>query len=74
MQLPGFRVTLCCLACIIFLSVTCHGQTLKSDYLSLIKQAANEGWKEYPRVIENWKKTAKPSELWGYDAPGQPVY
>ena len=74
MQLPGFRVTLCCLACIIFLSVTCHGQTLKSDYLSLIKQAADEGWKEYPQVIENWKKTTKPSELWGYDAPGQPVY
>jgi hypothetical protein len=50
------------------------GQTLKTDYLSYIKHAADLGWKEYPQAVENWKKTTQPSELWGYDAPGQPVY
>lgn len=74
MHLSGFRVTLCSLACILFFLVTCRAQTLKSDYLSHIKQAADAGWQEYPRVVESWKKTTKPSELWGYDAPGQPIY
>lgn len=74
MRLLGSRVILFCLAGISLLSLTCHAQTLKSDYLNHIKHAADFGWKEYPQVIENWKKTTRPSELWGYDAPGQPIY
>ncbi|MGA9364213.1 MAG: hypothetical protein WBW16_07580 [Bacteroidota bacterium] len=49
-------------------------QTLKSDYLRYIKQAAELGWKEYPEVIDKWKKNINPSVLWGYDAPAQPIY
>jgi hypothetical protein len=25
-------------------------------------------------VVADWKRTAKPSELWGYDSPAHPVY
>jgi hypothetical protein len=46
----------------------------KAEYLREIKAAAEQGWKEYPALIDNWKKTDKPSVLWGYNAPGQPVY
>lgn len=51
-----------------------EAQTLKSDYLRYLKIAADKGWEATPAIIENWKKTTKPSELWGYDAPGHPVY
>jgi len=56
------------------MSNTAISQTLKSDYMRYIKQAAELGWKEYPEVIEKWKKDVKPSILWGYDAPAQPIY
>jgi hypothetical protein len=49
-------------------------QTLKSDYLRYLKITADRGWADTPTVLENWKKTTKPSELWGYDAPAHPVY
>ena len=63
------------LACLwLFLSATSYSQTLKRDYLSYIQQAAELGWQEYPGVIANWKKNVKPSPLWGYDAPAQPIY
>ena len=58
----------------LFLSVTLFSQTLKKDYLTYIQQAAELGWQEYPGVIANWKKNVKPSPLWGYDAPAQPIY
>ncbi len=51
-----------------------RAQTKKADYLGYIKQAAETGWKEYPQVIATWKQQTKPSELWGYDAPGHPIY
>ena len=73
-HLPGFRGTLCCLACVIFLPVAYRAQTLKSDYLRSIKRAAEVAWDEYPQVVANWKKNIRPSELWGYDAPGHPIY
>ena len=71
---PRSRAALRYLACVIFLAFTVQAQTLKSDYLQYIRQAADQGWEEYPRAIANWKKNIKPSELWGYDAPGQPIY
>jgi hypothetical protein len=49
-------------------------QALRRDYLRHIEQAAERGWAEYPKVIADWKRTYRTSELWGYDAPGQPVY
>ncbi len=46
----------------------------KFVYLDEIKKAAEKGWREYPALIENWKKATKPNVLWGYDSPGQPPY
>lgn len=51
-----------------------QAQTLKSDYLRYIKIAADRGWQDYPRSIEDWKKKPNHHELWGYDAPGGPIY
>src|SRR5678816_1175980 len=51
-----------------------YAQVRKADYLRYIKDAAESGLKESPTVIANWKRDTKPSELWGYDAPGHPVY
>lgn len=59
---------------LICLSWAASAQTLKSDYLRYIRHAADKGWEQYPEVIASWKKTVQMSELWGYDAPGQPVY
>jgi hypothetical protein len=58
----------------ILMTPSAISQTKKSDYLRYIKQAAELGWKEYPEVIENWKRNINPSVLWGYDAPAQPIY
>jgi hypothetical protein len=57
-----------------FLSFTAQAQALKSDYLRYIKIAADHGWRDYPRSIEDWKKRPNHHELWGYDAPGGPIY
>jgi hypothetical protein len=46
----------------------------KSVYLEQIKQAAEQGWKDNPRIVEQWKHDYKPSILWGYNSPGYPVY
>ncbi len=46
----------------------------KRLYLEEIQKAAEKGWKDNPEIVANWKKTSKPSVLWGYDAPGHPVY
>src|SRR3990172_1906766 len=46
----------------------------KSVYLNAIKDAAERGWRDNPRIIEQWKKTTKPNILWGYDSPAHPVY
>jgi hypothetical protein len=43
-------------------------------YLEEIRKAAEKGWKDNPEIITQWKKTSKPSVLWGYDAPANPVY
>jgi hypothetical protein len=58
----------------LFLAATLFSQTLKKDYLTYIQQAAELGWQEYPGAIADWKKGVKPSPLWGYDAPAQPIY
>ena len=55
-------------------SITAQAQTRTSDYLRYIKIAADRGWQDYPQSIEEWKKRPNHHELWGYDAPGGPVY
>src|SRR6478736_3657990 len=66
------------LFCTILFSLPAQGQvqtqTLKSDYLQYIKRAAEVSWERYPQVVADWKKSIKPSELWGYDAPADPIY
>lgn len=59
---------------LLFTFITTNAQTLKSDYLRYIKIAAEKGWADNARIIEDWKKTTRPAELWGYDAPGHPIY
>lgn len=56
------------------LFIPVEAQTRKADYLNQIKIAADRGWADNPQIIETWKKTAKPAELWGYDAPAHPIY
>jgi hypothetical protein len=46
----------------------------KSLYLEEIKKAVDQGWKDDPGIIEQWKKDYKPSVLWGYNSPAHPVY
>src|SRR5258706_14055050 len=70
-----FGQQMLCFACWwLFFSAALFSQTLKKDYLTYIQQAAELGWQEYPGVIAGWKKDVKPSPLWGYDAPAQPIY
>lgn len=59
--------------CVIF-SIITQAQTLKNDYLRYIKIAADRGWQDYPQSIADWKKRPNHHELWGYDAPGGPIY
>ncbi|HET6569046.1 MAG TPA: hypothetical protein VFG50_13860, partial [Rhodothermales bacterium] len=49
-------------------------QVPRSSYLEYVKRAAAEGWEAYPRVVAEWRANVKPSVLWGYDAPAQPIY
>src|SRR5262245_57616614 len=74
MQLPRVRITLYVISYIIFLSNLSQAQILKGDYLRYLKRAAEIGWQEYPQVIEKWKKSPNDHELFGYDAPGHPIY
>ncbi|PYV16373.1 MAG: hypothetical protein DMG07_07970 [Acidobacteria bacterium] len=74
MYLGGLRGFPRLLAFLVYGSVFSHAQTLRSEYLAYIKRAAEEGWKEYPQVLARWKQAPNLSELWGYDAPGHPVY
>ncbi len=46
----------------------------KGTYLAEIRKAAEKGWKDNPEAVARWRKTSKPSVLWGYDAPANPVY
>jgi hypothetical protein len=65
------------LAAAVVLGLLClpsEAQVRKAEYLGYIRRAAELGWQDYPQAIETWKKTTQPSELWGYDGPGQPVY
>ncbi len=55
-------------------SFTTHAQVTKSEYLTLIKRAAEEGIKTNPQSIEAWKKNPKYFELFGYLGPGGQVY
>jgi hypothetical protein len=61
---------------VIFIGLLCISSALsqKSVYLEQIKKAAEQGWKDNPGVIEQWKRDYKPSSLWGYNSPGYPVY
>jgi hypothetical protein len=73
MRLFILRVISSFCVCII-ISIITQAQTLKSDYLRYIKIAADRGWQDYPQSIADWKKRQNHHELWGYDAPGGPIY
>lgn len=62
----------CLLVSLYFLPTLVFAQ--KADYLQYIEAAAESGWAAYPQVIAEWKANVNPSELWGYNAPSQPVY
>ena len=61
---------------VLLITLFCISSTLsqKSAYLEQIKNAAEQGWRDNPRIIEQWKRDYKPSTLWGYNSPGYPVY
>ena len=61
---------------VMFASLLCMSSVLsqKSVYLEQIKNAAEQGWRDNPHIIEQWKRDYKPSILWGYNSPGYPVY
>jgi hypothetical protein len=46
----------------------------KEVYLDEIRKAAEKGWNQYPMLIEEWKRDTRESVLWGYNAPGFPIY
>lgn len=50
------------------------GLAQNTTYLAHAKETAEREWARYPDVIEQWKQNVDPSELWGYDPPGQPIY
>jgi hypothetical protein len=74
MRLNKGLAALFVLAYLLTLFVPILAQPLKSDYLRYIKIAAEQGWRDHPQIIEKWKQSPNHSELWGYDAPAQPVY
>jgi len=57
---------------LLFTSSSLFGQ--KKFYLEEIRKAAEQGWQDNSEIIARWKQTSKPSVLWGYDAPGHPIY
>lgn len=65
------KILLTCFLCFM-MAQTLYAQ--KSQYLDEIKKSAEKGWKEYPDVIAQWKKSTKPNILWGYDSPAHPIY
>jgi hypothetical protein len=46
----------------------------RAIYLNEIKNSAEKAWRENPKIIAQWKKDYKPSPLWGYNSPAQPIY
>src|SRR4030067_3850517 len=46
----------------------------KAVYLEEVKKAADRGWREMPRILEDWKKTSRSHILWGYNAEANPLY
>jgi len=49
-------------------------QAQKEIYLDEIQKAAEKGWQQYPALIDEWKRNTRESVLWGYNAPGFPIY
>jgi hypothetical protein len=56
----------------IFASLPCVAQ--KSMYLEEIKKAAEKGWRDNPAIMARWRSDTQPNVLWGYNAPGHPIY
>ena len=59
---------------LLLLAASLSAQTLKSDYLHYLQTAAANGWATHTQILADWRRTTKPNELWGYDAPAHPVY
>ena len=60
------------LLALILSSSLCAAQ--KALYLEEIKKAAEKGWRDNPAIMEQWRKDTQPNVLWGYNAPGHPIY
>jgi len=74
MRHERFSLTVILLAGLMMSLLASPAAAQKSAYLEEIKKSVEKGWKENPDILERWKKTSKPSALWGYDAPAHPVY
>ena len=59
---------------LLVLFTQCISLSQKALYLAEIKKATDKAWSNNQRIVKEWKKTSKPSVLWGYDAPAHPVY
>jgi hypothetical protein len=59
---------------ILMIFALCSALSQKSVYLTAIKEAAERGWRDNPRIVEQWKNSNRPNILWGYDSPAHPVY
>jgi hypothetical protein len=46
----------------------------RDQYLSMAKQAFEEGLTTIPAQVERWKETWEPQAEWGYQPPGGPPY
>ena len=45
----------------------------KKDYAAFLTSAAQEGRKQWRKVIQDWRKQAQPNPLWGYNPPQMPL-
>lgn len=59
---------------LMFMLIVTLASAQKSVYLSAIKDVVERGWRDNPRIIEEWKKNVTPNPLWGYNSPAHPVY
>jgi len=55
-------------------SVPLHGDTLeavpRSSYLEYAKKAADYTWENYDNLIQRWKESFDPENVFGYRPPG----
>ena len=60
-------VKMVCAVLLALVLVGTSAQGQKAMYLEEIKKAADRGWINIPRMIENWKRSSQSYILWGYN-------